>query len=506
MNQVVIKSSYYTKQMAITINNEPISPYSSLSAICNKSFEESVSKLIKGLDDEIYDDYEIAFYSTEFQYQLLKSFQTESEFCQNIYRFDIESLLGTEEILKALTSVGDKYELEIVSDKEKTVYADEGITIPSAAEIKKISEGQSDLGIFRTNRDFNTSALSVLISNMYGVKYIQNKYVLLIPETGLEIFWEYFINYECRIPRINEYLTALKYKKLADQDKIILESIRSGKANYYLGAVPSLMDKDDSITVEFCSFPENAYSMKSSNSSTLKITGNSIIAVSAGNDAVEVWDNKNNIIETHPITVIEHQYVENINLIPRFSYLKKNERNHIDMVIEPANGEDFQILEWKSSNPSVVQVDEKGNVIALQEGKAFISVSGRQAHSSTEIEVKAELKGLYFDVQKITLRGGQTYIITCVTDPLNAAVENLRWELDNRTIATFNPSKDGRKCQIIGATSYQGSGNIRCFDPDSRLSAVCPIEVTNTKPKGHGCLITILTIVIFFIIIKFFFG
>lgn len=502
MNKITFKCSYLTKQISLSINGEAVSPYSNLFALCNRSFEELAFNLLKNLDNEIYDDYEIDMFSSEFQFEILKSFQSESEFCKKIHQYNMDMLMDSDQILDSLSLMNDKYNLQIQNKNLIKVIADADVIIPPIINLEKITNKETgvDLEIGReNNKEFNAK-INVLICEKYGINKKNGKYIFKVPENEIDKFWEYFILYEYKIPQINEYFIALKYKKLLEEDKIILESIKSGKEKFYLETIPNVIEKGTSKKIQFVSFPKNAFKMQSSKQEVIAIQDDEIFAIREGNGGIEIVDRNGNVIENHLISVVSHKYVEKITLIPRFEYLKKNERNHVDIVIEPRDSEDASFLEWSSSNVDVVQVDNKGNVTAIQEGKVFVSVTGKQTHESIEIEVKPELTGLYFNTQKLSLRGGETKVINCMIDPPNAASGNLRWEMDNRTIANINPSKDGQKCQIIASTKYQGSGNIKCYSSEKGFSAVCPVEVRAVKRKGKGCLIAIIIIILIIII------
>ena len=150
------------------------------------------------------------------------------------------------------------------------------------------------------------------------------------------------------------------------------------------------------------------------------------------------------------------------------------------MIITPPNAEDAGHLTWGVSDPRVLQVNSSGMVIALEEGTAIITVKGHKVNAELRIDVMPNISKLSFSSEGIRIKGGETIIIECQITPFGASAENLVWELDNRTIAQINPSIDGRKCKITASPTYEGSGNIRCYDPETRTAASMPIEVTNT--------------------------
>ena len=87
----------------------------------------------------------------------------------------------------------------------------------------------------------------------------------------------------------------------------------------------------------------------------------------------------------------------------------------------------------------------------------------------------------------IRLRRGESVELECEVSPINAPTNTLKWELDNKTIASINPTKDGKRCRITAASSYEGKGNVRCYDATANVGAICNIQVINKVPaNGFG--------------------
>lgn len=74
MNNIVITCSYINPFMDIRINNETVSPYSELATIAHKPFHQIANILLKEIDNEVFDDYEIDYHATTFQYKILKQY------------------------------------------------------------------------------------------------------------------------------------------------------------------------------------------------------------------------------------------------------------------------------------------------------------------------------------------------------------------------------------------------------------------------------------------------
>ncbi|XCP85030.1 hypothetical protein ABXS75_18715 [Roseburia hominis] len=485
MNHVVIRYSYLSSKAEVIINGESASPYSELSTTLNRPFLESVNKIISGLDNEVFDDYDIDFYGTVFQYKLLMAGSEKSDFCKEIRFNDIESLIPKETLLNRLSIISN--ENKIVKDKPSTmlVYNLSNIIVPQSDAFICVDNPIADIGIFNVAKEIPaTIRIPVIVAGTIRAQNLAGRTVLFIPEKDFDDFWEYIeLEYVVR-PSIIEYMTALRYVPLSPLQKVELESIKNGKPEYYIGDFPTTLDQGESAKIEFVSFPSDFFVIKSENPAILSCDKNILMANESGIASILIVDQKGEVVAQKQVSVIRHHYVEEIRLIPHFEYLKRNERNKIDVIITPLNAEDANRLIWNNSNPNVIRVDEDGNIYAIGDGQATITVSGYLTHATLRIEVKPALQGLRFTQQSVRIKSGETVIIDCEVTPPEAPAENLNWELDNKTIASINPSKDGRRCQVIASSSYEGKGNVRCYDSNTRLGAVCNIEVVSKVKQG----------------------
>ena len=485
MNHIVIRYSYLSAKAEVTMNGEKASPYSELSTTLNRPFLETFERIIPGLDNEIFDDYVIDFYGTVFQHKLLVGTTGKSEFCKEIRFNEIESLLSKESLMERLSAISSQCNISIDKPSALMIYNPANIAIPQKAEFVFTDNQSADIGVFNSMSDVqNTVRIPVALSNTLSVQNVAGRTILNVPNEEMSNFWDY-IDLEYRIrPSVMEYMTALRYAPLSPVQKAELESIKNNKPQYFVGEIPSELDMGEVVTIDFASFPEDAFSLRSEGVGVVHCSDSRITAIAGGATNILIVNKNGETVAQKPIVVISHHYVEEIRLIPRFEYLKKNECNKIDAIITPLNGEDANQLVWNNTNPNVIQVDENGNVFAISDGKATITVSGHSASASLTIEVKPTLQGLRFSQQSVRLKCGETMIIDCEVTPSDAPTENLTWELDNKTIASINPSKTGKRCQVIASTSYEGKGNVRCYDSATKLGAVCNIEVISKVKQG----------------------
>lgn len=478
MNHIVIRYSYLSTKADVTMNGEKLSPYSKLSTTLNHPFLETFEEIIPELDNEIFDDYVIDLYGSSFQHKLLKQTSNKSEFCKEIRCKKIISLSSKEILIERLSAISSQCNISINKPKFLMIYNLANVSIPPESRFISTENPNADIGIFNTIDEIKTTVhIPVILSDILSVQSIAGRTVLNVPNEEINEFLDY-IDLEYRIrPSIIEFMAALRYAPLSAVQKAELESIKNNTPQYYIGEIPTQLNMGETVTIDFASFPENTFSLKSENVGIIYCNDSQITALSGGTENILIVNKNGETIAQKQIVVVSHHYVEEIHLIPRFEYLKKNERNKIDVIITPLDGEDANELVWNNSNPSIIQVDKSGNIFAISDGKATITVSGHSASAILNIEVKPILQGLRFTQQSVRLKTGENAIIDCEVIPADAPTENLTWELDNKTIASINPSKTGHRCQVIASTNYEGKGNIHCYDSVSKLGAVCNIEV-----------------------------
>lgn len=485
MNHIIIRYSYLSNKAEVIMNGEKASLYSELTTILNRPFFESFTKIIQALDKEVFDDYVIDFYGTVFQYKLLVNGSEKSEFCKEIHFNEIDSLMSKETLLNRLAFISAANNISIDSPPAVRVFDSAKIAVSLSNAFICVDSPSADIGVFNAANEVpSTIRIPVIISDAISVQNSAGRIFLFIPENDLDSFWEYIELKSVIWPSITEYMSALRYAPLSPLQKIELESIKNNKPEYYIGDCPEILDQGEYAKIEFAGFPSDFFVIKSENPAIVSCSRNLLMANAGGITNILIVNGKGEIAAKKQISVISHHYVEEILLIPRFEYLKRNEKNKIDVIIIPQNAEDANQLVWKNSNPGVIQVDEDGNIFAIGDGNATITVCGHSTRATISVEVKPALQGLRFTQQSVRIKSGENVIIDCEVTPPDAPAENLIWELDNKTIASINPSKNGRRCQVIASTSYEGKGNVRCYDSNSKLGAVCNIEVISKVKQG----------------------
>lgn len=132
-------------------------------------------------------------------------------------------------------------------------------------------------------------------------------------------------------------------------------------------------------------------------------------------------------------------------------------------IIEPNDAKD-QTVEWTSSDESVATVDSNGNVTALKEGTAIITVTTNDGgyKAACAVTVSADVvsvTGVTLNTNELQLNTGDKAALKATITPDNATNKGIVWTSSNTKVAKVvngNVTAIGNGSAIITATTKDG--------------------------------------------------
>lgn len=136
------------------------------------------------------------------------------------------------------------------------------------------------------------------------------------------------------------------------------------------------------------------------------------------------------VTETPPVQI------EKIDLEVDNSTLQKGESKSLKVTILPKEAENHKV-EFLSSNPNIVTVDDKGNLRAIRSGSSVITVKATEnnVQSQIEINVYSKVTGITIDQNEIYMQVGDTFKINAFAEPDDANDPSIIYESSNEEIA-----------------------------------------------------------------------
>ncbi len=162
---------------------------------------------------------------------------------------------------------------------------------------------------------------------------------------------------------------------------------------------------------------------------------------------------------TEDVTVKDNKFAMPENDVTLYGFFKKpvdsveingeelvmneGDETKINVTVKPEDAT-IKDLVYESSDESVVKVDENGNITALKEGTATITVSSVDDPTKSDtitITVKVPVKEIVTDKDDITIDTGDTDKITVTVNPDGATNKNVEFSSSDESIVTVD--KDG---------------------------------------------------------------
>lgn len=175
--------------------------------------------------------------------------------------------------------------------------------------------------------------------------------------------------------------------------------------------------------------------------------------------------------------------VEGLEINYQELLMKAGEKVSLKITIYPLEGT-TSTIKWISSNENVVTVDNGGNLLAVSEGTAEITVVDENSQiadkcritvSESEIEI-INVENIRINTKEANLKTGETVQLTATVMPENATNKNVTWSSSNEKIATV---KNG----VVTALS-EGKATITVTTEDGNKTAECVVTVTKKdEPK-----------------------
>ena len=193
---------------------------------------------------------------------------------------------------------------------------------------------------------------------------------------------------------------------------------------------------------------------------------------------------------TIPAIYIPSYPVTGIKVSPdTLTLTRKDETAQLTAEVIPSYADNTRVT-WKSSDESVVTVDEKGKVTAVGNGTATItvtSVSGNYtATVAVTVKIPVEIEKITIEAEKETLtKIGESTELKVKIEPENADAQKLIWKSDNEMIAAVDENGKvtaiGNGTAIITVTTEDGKNTASIT-----ITVKIPDEPVINKTKGFG--------------------
>lgn len=496
MNTLKIKLNPYKDVNIASLDDKPLSPYSELNNYMKEPFLKWADKLLGAAEREINDDYELVVSGEDFETKMLQDMQSEFDACKSYSVEPYQVNNSVHDRFDLIKELAAKYGVQVMLDNfrmpiytEVQLSLDESMVIPAAPEVASLYVTENPMFAQQIVAK-NGPAIVVLVSNKSVVSPIGDmKYQWEIEASRLKEVLDVTLDRFVKIPIITYVANQLKNisGQLTDEDNqklalateidmfVTVADIEPIEVGTSRDVVVKTVPESDSIP---------ALRIDCSNTGVIAVEGLTLKAIAPGQAFIDIYKADELIpFARKQVVATQENFVKKIQLSLTESKMGIGRTQQISIGLIPEDADDVALVEWKSSNESVLSVDEDGNVVAKAAGKATITASTTRVSEKVEIEVLPNLSSISLSTTRVELYVGQTTPMSVTVAPSNAFDQSYEWQSSNKTVAIIDKLDDGS--QVVRATGI-GECVLTCVAKEGGCSATCSVKVESTFKKREN--------------------
>lgn len=167
--------------------------------------------------------------------------------------------------------------------------------------------------------------------------------------------------------------------------------------------------------------------------------------------------------------------VRGVEISAKNLILNINEKTTLTATVLPTSAENKDVL-WESSDPSIVSIDQQGNLTAKKRGEATITVTTDEGdfEKTCIVKVVQPITSIKLDKEEITIASKQRTVLVATILPADADNKILKWTCSDPKIAmVFDGTVVGGEIgkAVIIASSEDGKYSDTC-----KLNVVVAVE------------------------------
>ena len=160
--------------------------------------------------------------------------------------------------------------------------------------------------------------------------------------------------------------------------------------------------------------------------------------------------------------------VESISLDQTSLSLISGESERLTATVKPDNATDKTVT-WSSSNTSVVDVDQQGEVRAYESGTAVITAKAGDKSATCTVTVTVPVDRITLDRAAVSLKVGESVKLTATIKPADATDKTITWSSSNPAVAKVEN----------GTVTAISEGSAVITAKAGEKSATCSVTVKN---------------------------
>ncbi len=491
MNKVQIKMNPYSEIHVISINGNPLPVYSELNNFMQEPFLIWAPKILEAIDRELNDDYQVEVVSAKFEALLLEVFQKGHEECLSLVQKPFLLTMRVAERKEIVEQLAKKYlqedlpkrgnELIFVEKELKEEFQIQGEKETAIAIITDdIQKGNAYL---EQNIQFVfvcAEEESICMKNGGFLWRLPKERLLQVAEAMKERFEV--------VPEILERVRLLqKYQNVMSEEELQKLHLVTEIDPVYIVETINPIEVGEEIEIRYKIIPENETLPKMrigvEAESVLERKGMCLRGISKGQTMVSFYRGEEVIpFRSMQVEVYEKHLAQRLELSVDHTVMEAGKIQKISVNVIPADAEDISRFQWTVSNPTIVEMDQQGNIRALKAGNCVVTLQGEATSAEISLQVKPGAERIELSKGQIQCYVGEEKEIQARVLPENCYSSEYQWFTTDSQVAVVDRKQDGT--EMVWAKGI-GSCKVICRTTDGNVETFCQVLVESTFKKAE---------------------
>ena len=480
--EIIYNKSERYPQLAI--NGEKISRYMELADLIYNDIFAWADKFYESMDDELCESYTLQLTGHPFHYRVLKALQPQSQYCTNIVFTPLEYKIPAADRLAYAQELNAQYRLNIPISADSILFGTDDAQ--RFSELVSVSDNETNYYITANHEvPDNCGKYCIILSEQLRFEKRQGVFFLNVPEHLLPELVDYLNLYHRHLEFITTVFSAAGDLKMDPEARLKYEAYFYEEYRIFVGTLPDTMDTGERLELTYTYYPQQfedpQISAGTNNPGVLFISDNTLIAQSAGVANVVLTDKFGTNRGFHSITVIHHNYVNNISIVLPATSLQLNETISFKCLISPNDAEDIDSVRYTISDPSVAAFSGQHEIYGIAPGRVKITISTPRVSRSAYLTVLPKVTDVLLPNTELDMPLFADAYVNCCISPANASpVPTISWQSNNPRVVRVLEST-GDTCKIT-SLSY-GTAYLTCSLNGTDIRKTMRIDVVKEK----GC-------------------
>lgn len=469
----------------ISINGEVISRYMELADLIYDDIYNWADKFFESMDDELCENYVVQLTGHPFQYTVLESFRSGSQYCSEINFTPIAHSIPVADKLAYATELNRQYRLGLQQPADRICFFSDEPQL--FWKVAPCSEEPCDYYITAEKElPQQTIKCCIMISEQLRFEKVRGMSVLHTPLGTVPELLDYLNLYHLHLEFIANVFSAASDLAMSEDERLQYESYAQEAYRIRVDEIPQSMNVGDRFQLTYTYYPRQFGDPQifagSSNSAVLFALDNILIAQSSGSANVVLTDRLGNVHGAYLINVEQHNYVSDISIILPATSLCVNETFRYKCLISPNDAEDIQSVRYTISDTSVAAFSGQNEIYGIAPGRIKVTVSASRISKSFYLTVMPSAQDVLLPETEMALPINADAYIECSVVPPNACpMPTVSWQSSNPRIVKVVESR-GFSCKIASGTET-GSVVLKCSLNGTNIYRCMRINVE----KAKGC-------------------